>query len=195
MVSESKITMIHNHVVSHITGKFFAEYITKYLPSWKFQSQTTTETWIRMEQLFAEEFPGGEVNYFLTYISIAFHTFKYILYILFFITRSSTFPRPGRATRRSWSRWCLWWCILAPSSIRTRLSPVLWQTASSSARRSSSGWSVSCRYSLHQNNTWGILISKIVGSDGTAQLTESWSNQRDINGQSEWDNRAAGGTH
>lgn len=57
--------MIHNHVVSHITGKFFAEYITKYLPSWKFQSQTTTETWIRMEQLFAEEFPGGEVNYFL----------------------------------------------------------------------------------------------------------------------------------
>ena len=65
MVRVSKITIIHNDVVSHVTGKFFAEYITKYLPSWKFQSQTTTETWIRMEQLFAEEFPGGEVNYFL----------------------------------------------------------------------------------------------------------------------------------
>ena len=96
MVSESKNTMIHNHVVSHVTGKFFAEYITKYLPSWKFQSQTTTETWIRMEQLFAEEFPGGEVNY---YISIVFHTFKHILFILFLpghqLSRGQGGPRGG----------------------------------------------------------------------------------------------------
>ena len=54
-----------------------------------------------MEQLFAEEFPGGEVNYFLTYISIAFHTFKYILYILFLLlpghqlSRGQGGPRGG----------------------------------------------------------------------------------------------------
>ena len=76
--------------MSHVIGKFFAEYITKYLPSWKFQSQTTTETWIRMEQLFAEEFPGGEVNY---YISIVFHTFEYLnTYYLFYFYQVINFP-------------------------------------------------------------------------------------------------------
>ena len=42
-------------------GKFFAQYITKYIASWSFSSNTASETWTQMERLFGQEFPGGEV--------------------------------------------------------------------------------------------------------------------------------------
>ena len=42
-------------------GKFFADFITKYLPSWSFSSNTASETWSKMETLFNEEFSSASL--------------------------------------------------------------------------------------------------------------------------------------
>ena len=49
-------------IIIFLLGKFFADFIEKYLP-WSFHSTTVSESWTRMEECFEKEFSHSLINF------------------------------------------------------------------------------------------------------------------------------------